>query len=363
MAKFTPRFPRNAKDGQEVADKYGNVWRYYSSTDTWVSIGYLQPPIIVDEKNDGFVSPEIYKRIQYYKNFKEALNQAPLKILPGRGAYYYYFRSNNRLIKFKAESKSQLRIEINMQRLYRLLYNERCKGPTGQRGLIGAAGVDGLAAPAELSFNPTFDNNTLSFAVYTPQPLAAGGKIYLPNGHVPDISVRLDELDPSFAPSLLPSYVELPIYFLTINNEYEEYMRLQADIRNKCAAGNDQFYFCLNDVIKNLDLDSINAQSVLEIKIDPTGEIPVRFSGELSALIDEAASAALIGYNKEYHIAYGKIVLKVGAWNTNYAVKSRQCGPDGARGDIGSSKLSVSEVAIEAGGSVLAKKTSHWFKV
>ena len=54
MAKFTPRFPKNATDGQEVADKYGNVWRYYSATGTWVSIGFLQPPIIVDEKNDGF---------------------------------------------------------------------------------------------------------------------------------------------------------------------------------------------------------------------------------------------------------------------------------------------------------------------
>ena len=68
MAKFTPNFPRYPIEGQEVADKYGNIWKYYAATGTWVSIGYLASPRIVTEANDGYISPDLYKRIQYFKN-------------------------------------------------------------------------------------------------------------------------------------------------------------------------------------------------------------------------------------------------------------------------------------------------------
>src|SRR5688500_3213307 len=108
-----PRLPRFPDDGAEVCDKYGNRWFFNGEVATWISKGAIQSPITVTESNDGVITPTIYDQLSKLRTYvNTGVNLRPLKILPGRDAYWYYFRSSDKFLKFQPEGEDALRIEL-----------------------------------------------------------------------------------------------------------------------------------------------------------------------------------------------------------------------------------------------------------
>ena len=55
--------PKNAEDGQEVADTVGNVWEFNTEQQEWIKTRFLQDSDVVTEENDGLITPEIFSFI------------------------------------------------------------------------------------------------------------------------------------------------------------------------------------------------------------------------------------------------------------------------------------------------------------
>lgn len=164
------RLPRHPEDGQIICDRYGNKWRYSISLDTWTLQGLDFEVPLVSETNDGIISPEIYNKLTVLGTILQNYPYT-LKINPATDAYWYLFRSSNKLIKFSKEDTSNLRIELDTGRLYQLLSKISCQGRRGEIGDNGPIGDRGNPATPEKYHKAKTNGTTLEVAVAVPTPI------------------------------------------------------------------------------------------------------------------------------------------------------------------------------------------------
>ena len=100
--------PKRATDDQEVCDRYGITWIFDAEKRTWVQKGKQDEALIVNEFQDGLITPEIYGLLSSIRSYEKS-DLAPLKIAPHLDSSYYYFRSSDRKVKFKLMSRFSLR--------------------------------------------------------------------------------------------------------------------------------------------------------------------------------------------------------------------------------------------------------------
>ena len=162
MANSIVHLPKTAKNGLEVCDAYGSIWKYDSQTNSWTNVGTINTSPIVTTSSDGLVSPDIFTRINAISTaVQDGLVFDPLKIYPHLAGYYYFFQSSNHTITFEPESASDLRIEVNRAKLLALLSQLKCPGDQGLIGLRGDAGADGSPGTPETSHNVLIENSRL----------------------------------------------------------------------------------------------------------------------------------------------------------------------------------------------------------
>ena len=346
MSQF--KFPKNPTPGMEISDKYGTIWKYYAETRNWSTIGTLKEIPIVNEKENGLITPEIYNKIKQVNNIQKTPG---LKLKPGTKAYWYYFRSSNKTIRFKSETEERLRIEVDLGRVYQLLYKVgHCPGKTGDDGLKGDAGKDGIQAPDELCFAPIrYDGKKLDFAMYVPVPLTCESDILLPNGHVPEISVRLYEIRRPWTEVTNDDVCEkqtavMPQYLKDNQDELQKFKKQAADCGTE-----------FSPVIKSIPVGwKIQSLWSLDIQIDPTGEKETVIK-DAAPYIDIAATKNSIVFNKESSIVCGSVFLTENApqpfkstnWlevnpiYSGWCIKARQKGPDGLPGEDADCRVSI----------------------
>ncbi len=351
------RFPRNPNPGMEICDKYGVIWRFDATINNWVGAGMVEPPAVVTEQNDGLITPEIKKKLNYLRENYQP-NKPTLKLYPGTNAYWYYLRSSNKTIRFQPESEERLRIEVDHGRIYQLLYKVGyCPGKTGDDGDRGDQGDDGRPAPDELCFAPSaYDGLRLDFAMYVPTPLTLEGDIYLPNCHVPEVSVRLYEIRKPWDKVLNSEACEDQLLALAkaykdMPEELSKISDLRKQAENICGIPLSQVLRILPLGWKVQDLWS------LDIQVDITGtNEPVL--KDVAPYIDAERTASSIKWDASRNIVCGSIYLKENApepfgqvkdWSKLYPIysgwclKARQKGPDGLPGDDADCRIKIIE--------------------
>ena len=164
------RLPNNPVDNDEICDRHGHTWKYDANSDTWMLQGQGFTVPLVSSTTSGVITPEIYAKIEMIKA-SLAANPYTLKIAPAVDAYWYYFRSANKLFRFKRQGASDLSIEVDTSRLYQIFSKITCQGPEGPGGPCGDAGRDGLPGPLESIYKASADGKKLQLAVAVPTPL------------------------------------------------------------------------------------------------------------------------------------------------------------------------------------------------
>lgn len=373
-----PHLPRTANDGDEVCDKYGNRWRFNSEDDGWISRGIVIPPPAVTESSDGIITPTIFSQIGKIRQYLNSTgtNLQPLKLVPGVDAYWYYFRSSDKFVKFRPEAEDALRIEVDKGRLFQVIMKEVCPGPRGTTGLKGKQGRSGLPGPAEVCYQPNFDttdHNRLDFAVYTPTPLLGDRTdIVLPNNHIPDISVRLFKVTlpttvqtvtgkltakklqqrPKNAAAIYDPLQHLAIYYHSYDDIMPKFQKTRdLLVRHSLGASTDD---PLNGIplsqVLVLPVGSLVAeQPIVTVLVDPLGKEPVRItSTDVNIVIDTEKSLPTITYDPATNIVSGSLFLQNnGSWEGSWCLKSRQKGPDGATGNAGESAVRIIECQLD----------------
>jgi hypothetical protein len=171
------RFPLNPKDGDQIADIYGNIFEYDLSDKTWNAKGVLRIFPVVNEKEDGLVSPDIFDKLDVVRGLiQQGVKFDAFKIrVDSASPYYYYFHSSDRLISFKTEqldSELNLRIEVDKARLYHNILSRCCLGPKGLKGETGDKGKDGEPAKSEVFLKPSvIQPDTLKVTVPVNTPI------------------------------------------------------------------------------------------------------------------------------------------------------------------------------------------------
>lgn len=361
MSTYVPRLPRNVADGTEILDRYGNIWKYSATDNAWISIGAVTTPNNVTESVDGLVTPDIYNKLRILSASSNNKNlYQSLKIIPGIDAYWYYFRSSDKLFKFKPESESALRIELDQGRLYQILAKASKRGPRGETGPKGIAGSDGSSVSNacdvqtnEPSYLPSFINdNRLDFAIYTPAPLVLNGIIPLPNNHIPTISVRVYKA--SYPNNIkttnqLTYMRELAKHSFNMESSFEQTKNLliQKSLGVKSFNSDNVCDIALSEVIAT---DAVYSEPLITIDLDVTDPDKVNVeSSIIFNLLDAVKTASSVRYDKKTGIACGSIYLLEGAsWEGDYAIRSRQRGPDGEKGDPGYRTIKLDFTTIDS---------------
>lgn len=357
-----PNLPVTATHGDELCDEYGNRFKYDAGQDAWISKGTISVPNVVSEDTNGVITPDIFDKLKKLEAYTAANTDIkPLKILPGIGAYWYYFRSSDKLIRFRAEGEDQLRIEVDKGRIYQILLKNRCpgvRGPQGDRGDRGNAGRSPLVEPC---FNPSkVVGNRIDFAIYTPVPLYDGGPIELPNNHVPEISVRLYAIDTNntitaqktdesgqlayLEATLAPIKAMRPELYNDFSKTRKIYQEISLGIKPQITS------ICNIELskVKGGDFD-VQREPLVIAEIDPTNpkKITVSFRSDIpSDAISLDNSLKSIKFDQETSIVCGSLFLPTGiSWKDLFpaglCVKSRQKGPDGVSGDPGECRIRI----------------------
>jgi hypothetical protein len=356
MPTNTPFLPRPPlADGYELADRYGNRWRYDVETNSWVSLGTIVSTTPVDEQQDGLATTAIYAQLQAVRDYLTAAGSqalTPFKIVPGTGAYWYFFHSSDKCVRFIPESESRLRIEVDQGRIHQLLSKAVCRGMGGAVGEVGDAGPDGIpGALDEPCFRQSVSSSStqLDFAIFVPVPLTLGGPVELPNDHVPDISLRLYRVHP-----LVQAQAVEPLSFL--NAYYKDYPDTHAALQSvrQRAVHSDLGVQAADDippfsgVWDNDDIASLEPFSALTVLIDPTGVTPNRFERNVLT-VAQARTLDSIHYDTASSILYGSIVADgTLTFDDNWCLKARQRGPDGRPGAQGQSAIAIVEQSMDS---------------
>lgn len=329
-----PKFPLNPTDGQLFIDNYGNRWTYNTSSGSWISKGDAGQPNVASDDNNGIITPEIYDKLEYLRTIGTLPNY--LKISPISQAYYYYFRSSDKLIDFIPEGNNRLRIEINQSRLYSNLYRQLCPGIRGEEGDRGDRGDTGIATAEELTYIPKVENNLIQFLAFTYAPLKLNGILALPNNHVPYISVRLYALtETGFIDD--PLYYQknyLPRYYLDDKKNTPYINRFLTYIQNvELGLINDDTPI---PTVLNPNTEAVSGNILAEIYIDPTGT----FDNEL-VYVDERiklntqATLDSFVYDEANCFVRGTFIFAETKKPYTFAVRTMQMGPDGNKGATG----------------------------
>lgn len=363
--------PISAKHGDELCDEYGNRYQYDAGQDAWISKGTISVPSPVTEDSNGIITPDIFDKLlklEAYTNINKDLR--PLKIVPGTGAYWYYFRSSDKCIRFKAEGENQLRVEVDKGRIYQILLKNRCpgvRGPQGDRGDRGATGRSPLAEPC---YSPSkISLNKLDFAIFTPTPLYDGGPVELPNNHVPEISVRVVAIQATTSTSTTASKVSdtnqlayLEATLAPIKNLrpdiYDDFAKTRR-IYQEISLGVKPQIKSVCDIelskVKNGNFDTqLEPLVIIEINpLDPK-KITVSYRSDLASDATSLDSTLKsIRFDPATNIVCGSIFLPVGIyWKDQFpagvCVKSRQKGPDGISGDPGECRIRIVNCDIDS---------------
>lgn len=360
MSQFTI-FPKNKPDGTEISDKYGNIWKYSKESNSWENIGIISPIPIVSSNNDGQITTKIFGNLKTLKSLNiKSLNN--LKLKPGVDGYYYYWRSSDKCIKFSPQRTDLLQVEIDKSRLYQLFYKLQCVGPTGDAGLTGDSGIDGLPPPKELCYAPRIAGRRLDFAIYVPTPLTLDGDIFLPNGHVPEISVRFhvirktwDEADNTFWLDQLTYITKYLAPYAEERSKFNDSLIAIKQTVDKCSIP-------LIPVLFNKPVSwTIDDLWAINLEVDPTGSKPPKFTTS-SSYLDIDKSLKTIVFDQKSNVVCGSLFLKDSlpspftgstSWSSlfptysGWCVKARQKGPDGINGDDANCKISVSVSDID----------------
>lgn len=341
----TYKFPKNPKDKQQVCDRNGVIWEYDTQTRSWSSHGLISAPIYVSEENDGLVDQATYQRILELKNYLESgASITPFKLDSSSSAYWYYFKSSDKLIKFIPEGPSTLRIEVDRARLFSRYAKQVCVGDTGQKGDQGTKGTDGLPGPNELIFDPITLNNKLDFAIYTPAPLKDPTK--LENAHIPDLSLRLFEETRATNPTL---YDQISRFAAVLPRKLQTgsfaVLREQLSRRSQGLSSTIPNDVVLNNAVVDVLIEDFPSIIIL---ISPDSDnLNVRIENGTDLPIDLDKTIESIKYYTDTELLTGSIYLTNGTWEDKWYLKSRQRGPDGPQGPDGSCRIQIVDCPVD----------------
>lgn len=341
---------KGVQDGTEITIQ--NKWFYNKSENSWIYRGDSSAPIVVDDQNNGIITPEIFNKIEFISNM---VLPNYFKIFPTQDAYYYYFRSSDRYITFSPEGNDTIRMEIDSGRLYSSLYRQICVGERGAQGPQGPQGPAGTSALPEMIFQPKAVNDELPIKLFAIAPLTLTGNVELPNKHVPDISVRIyntstigDIDDPLYyQKNYLPRYflndkvnIKFVNSFLSYINRQE--LGLTEDIRPIAEIFNPA----------NGTVDTL----IAEILIDPTQVKTNRITiyDETVGII-EAETLGSFYIDETNCFVAGSVYFNSIKKSRSFAVKCMQQGPDGVQGPKGISCIQIVDNLI-AGQNIVANK-------
>jgi hypothetical protein len=353
--------PKTAAHGTEICDNHGNRWLYDAGQDGWISKGTVTAPVNATEQNDGLVSPGIYQQIRKLKAFVDTgFDFRPLKISPAQNAYWYYFRSSDKMFRFRAEGEDTLRIEVDRARIYQLIMREVCPGIRGLTGETGVQGIGGLTGADETCFSPSVDGERMDFAIFTPTPLLDPlGDIPLPNDHIPEISIRLYSVSvPESASAVTVGQLQhLNAVFQSMDrpeivDRFNQTRQILQD--NSLGIRSQAANLCdipLSPAITYPSTSTVASNWIVNVEISPVAATEASVVSRTGVPIDELRTLNSIQYDAETNIVCGSLFLTAGnnwsSLSSNWCVKSRQKGPDGIKGDPGGCKLSVVECTMD----------------
>jgi len=349
-----PSLPRRGAPGQEICDAYGNIWVFDSETKSWIVRGTVTEPPVVTEDKSGIITPSIFGQLQKLRSLVDSgVDLTPLKLLPGRDGYWYYFYSSDKTFRFKPEGPDTLRIEIDRGKIYHILARQACPGSRGPRGDKGIDGDPGAGGLPEQCYQPSIDGDALSFAIFTPVPLQLGGNVELPGDRVPEISVRLTEiLNPSSADIQSDDQLRATAIYLQNNDpDLAIVPKFEAtrDLLRRQALGEIEAQIAqeLSDVTVAAD-SSIALEPTVTIEIDPTGTNATTISiADGAPQIDVPRTLDSMMYDAVTGIVCGTFYLADEDWRDSWCVKSRQKGPDGNQGEPGECRVEIIECTID----------------
>lgn len=199
VSATVPHLPPTGIDGQTVADAEGNIYRYEEATNSWVFLGTMGDPPIVTEHTSGLITPEIYEHLAYIRQLlANGASFDRLKIIPATDAYWYYFFSSNRQVRFSKEKDHHIRVELDTALIFNSNFPPPPKGSQGPRGPKGKTGPAGANAPPEPTLVPVVSGNVLTISTATPAPYSTDFALRLYNapsadtiGDTPNISIQV----------------------------------------------------------------------------------------------------------------------------------------------------------------------------
>lgn len=359
-------FPRNPADGAEVVDRNGTKFAYDAQTKSWKNTGTIIAPAIASDDNDGIVTPEIYEKLNRVKKFIDAGGQFNfIKLRPGTDAHYYYFRSSDKCVRFKAESDDIVRVELDRGRIYSIFANTTCVGPTGPQGDTGDKGRDGLILQSEFCYAPTTKTPTrLDFAAVVPLAYGKEDKDNLPNRHVPDISVRFYRIIPEIqcndaaldgvvtrgpqqtgtavtVVSTTDQVTTFDALFRKIKRQNTQFETFKVNRQLDQLGLSKQAVTCnipLSIVIEIAEGKRVLEEPIIEILIDPLGDVPPRLNTNLNIDNDQST------FSYDYETGLLCCTLIAGpdtTFNDNYCVRALQRGLDGLKGCSGEKYVKI----------------------
>lgn len=356
----TAILPATGVNGQEVLDRYGNRWVYDDETGGWISKGVVSAPVTVSEDQNGLITPDIFSQLSKLRQYvNSGVDLTPLKLLPGRTGYWYYFRTSDKMYRFRPEGNDVLRIEVEKGRFYQLLLKNVCPGKRGPKGATGETGEAGASGSPELCFAPSaIVGDRIDFAIFTPTPLVVGGAVHLPANHVPEISVRLHKVT-NLAPTTSHFDDQLhaaAVYYrkYDVNKVVTPSLQRTRDFLRDRSLGVVKQDASLCNISLSKALIITNLQEVAEepavtIEISPVDTNNVVLTiGDESLGIDEIRTVDSIKFDPTTNIVCGSIFLQPGSvWPSDWCIRSRQKGPDGDKGEPGDCKVRIVECTLD----------------
>lgn len=339
MPTIAQKLPKNPNDEDEILDNFGNRYQYDAQQDSWIYKGNIIPPPLVTETSDGLVDTATYQRLQNLKTVYQSGSYKfdPLKILPGRDAYWYYLKSTDKAYKFIPEGDSRLRIEVDRGHLYRVFKRSVCKGPVGLDGLKGnqgAKGPDGLPEPC---YAPSVSGSELSFSVYVATP------------GITNISIRLFgvSLDGVVGIQRVDQFSFLSGYLRDYGSLQGKLLATKAAFNNSALGVRKLSVPALSGVYSNSASFSLDTSPSVSIEVDLAGKV-VGFVNSSSLVIDRDRTIDSIRYDHVSGVLSGSFVLAdFASWVGEWCVKVRQRGVSGDQGDSGDCAVSVVDDVID----------------